>query len=333
MEDTTKEEMFWGLIVKPDKRFQQTVEQSFHVSKACVDPSTSSGVTSIFVEVDSGEEFIVANLSHPNLSENLDLNFAEGDKITFRSSGAATVHLTGYLMEDESQQMPDFMEDSDDDEEEEEMPQLVNGAGKLSKAEKKEAIKMAMAMQNKVAKTAKKASEAEEESDDDDEEEEDSDEEGEEDEEVDDESEEEEEEKTPSKKEVKKENGSAKKQEQQPKKETAFRQLKGGIISEDIRVGKGPVASRGKRVGMYYSGKLKSNHKQFDSCLKGKPFKFRLGAGEVIKGWDLGIEGIKVGGKRRLVIPAAMGYGARGAMPDIPPNATLVFEVECKTVN
>lgn len=65
-------------------RFTQTVEESFHVSKACVEPATSSGVTTLFVETNGGEEFILCNLSHPNLSENLDLNFAEGDEITFR---------------------------------------------------------------------------------------------------------------------------------------------------------------------------------------------------------------------------------------------------------
>ena len=84
---------------------------------------------------------------------------------------------------------------------------------------------------------------------------------------------------------------------------------------------------------MYYEGKLKANDKQFDATLTGKPFKFRLGQGEVIKGWDVGVEGMKVGGKRRLTIPPNMGYGATGASPDIPPNAHLVFEVECKAVN
>ena len=71
----------------------------------------------------------------------------------------------------------------------------------------------------------------------------------------------------------------------------------------------------------------------FESRLRGKPFKFRLGAGEVIKGWDLGIEGMKVGGKRRLTIPSAMAFGAKGALPDIPANSHLIFEIECKSVN
>ena len=84
-------------------------------------------------------------------------------------------------------------------------------------------------------------------------------------------------------------------------------------MSEDIRVGNGPEAKAGKHVGMYYKGTLTKSGKQFDQCLQGKPFKFKLGKGEVIKGWDIGVEGMKVGGKRKLTIPANMGYGAQGA--------------------
>ena len=69
---------------------------------------------------------------------------------------------------------------------------------------------------------------------------------------------------------------------------------------EDLKIGNGPEAKSGKMIGMYYSGKLKANNKQFDATLTGKPFRFRLGKGEVIKGWDIGVEGMKVGGKRRL---------------------------------
>ena len=114
---------------------------------------------------------------------------------------------------------------------------------------------------------------------------------------------------------------------------TPKRTLKGGVQVEDLKEGNGPEAKRGKMVGMFYEGKLKSNGKTFDKNLGGKPFKFRLGAGEVIKGWDVGLDGIKVGGKRRLIIPASFAYGKQGAAPEIPPNATLVFDVECKTVN
>jgi len=114
---------------------------------------------------------------------------------------------------------------------------------------------------------------------------------------------------------------------------TPKRTVKGGVQIEDLVEGEGTEVSAGKFVGMFYSGKLKTNNKQFDACEKGgKPFKFRVGMGEVIKGWDVGLKGMKPGGKRRLVIPPAMGYGPQGAPPDIPGNSTLVFEVECKFV-
>merc|ERR1740129_1482682 len=126
-------------------------------------------------------------------------------------------------------------------------------------------------------------------------------------------------------------NGKAPKLGETPGK-TPKRTLKGGIQSEDSVVGTGPEVRPGSVVGMFYSGKLKNNNKQFDSCTQGKPFKFKIGKGEVIKGWDIGVMGMKVGGKRTLVIPPQMGYGGAGAPPDIPGNATLVFDVECKFV-
>ena len=89
---------------------------------------------------------------------------------------------------------------------------------------------------------------------------------------------------------------------------TPKRTLKGGLMVEDLKLGNGPEAKASKMVGMYYAGKLKSNNKQFDACQQGKPFMFRLGRGEVIKGWDVGVEGMKVGilvidvSKYRLVL-------------------------------
>jgi FK506-binding nuclear protein len=100
-----------------------------------------------------------------------------------------------------------------------------------------------------------------------------------------------------------------------------------------LRDGKGPEAKKGKTVHVYYSGRLQKNNKQFDACVTGKPFKFRLGAGEVIKGWDVGVENMKVGGKRQLIIPPHMAYGSKGAGKDIPGNSTLIFDVELKAVN
>ena len=98
--------------------------------------------------------------------------------------------------------------------------------------------------------------------------------------------------------------------------------------TEDIVVGTGQEATNGKKVTVHYTGTLTSGTK-FDSSLdRNQPFTFTLGAGEVIKGWDLGVKGMKVGGKRKLTVPSDLGYGPNGAPPVIPPNAALVFEVE-----
>jgi FKBP-type peptidyl-prolyl cis-trans isomerase len=112
------------------------------------------------------------------------------------------------------------------------------------------------------------------------------------------------------------------------------------LISTDVAVGKGTVATAGHNVSVHYTGWLYDESApdrkgaKFDSSRdRGSPFTFQLGAGRVIKGWDQGVAGMKVGGQRTLVIPASLGYGARGAAGVIPPNATLVFDVELLDVN
>ncbi len=98
--------------------------------------------------------------------------------------------------------------------------------------------------------------------------------------------------------------------------------------AKDVVVGKGAEATDGKMVRVHYTGTL-LNGTKFDSSLDRKePFEFKLGAGMVIKGWDQGVKGMKVGGKRKLTIPSPLGYGARGAGDKIPPNSTLLFDVE-----
>lgn len=104
---------------------------------------------------------------------------------------------------------------------------------------------------------------------------------------------------------------------------------------EDLAVGQGAEATPGSKVTVHYSGWLYEHSapehkgKPFDSSLEsGRPFSFALGARQVIAGWDQGVAGMRVGGQRRLVIPAALAYGERGAGGVIPPNATLVFDVE-----
>jgi FKBP-type peptidyl-prolyl cis-trans isomerase FkpA len=101
-----------------------------------------------------------------------------------------------------------------------------------------------------------------------------------------------------------------------------------GLQYEDITVGDGAEAKAGNNVTVHYTGWLTDGQKFDSSKDRNSPFQFSLGAGMVIRGWDEGVQGMKIGGVRRLTIPAALGYGARGAGGVIPPNATLVFEVE-----
>ena len=106
------------------------------------------------------------------------------------------------------------------------------------------------------------------------------------------------------------------------------------LETQDVTPGTGAEATKGREVRVHYTGWLYNKAAgdkrgaQFDSSREREPYEFTLGVGEVIEGWDQGVAGMKVGGKRILTIPATMGYGAQGAGEDIPPNATLIFEIE-----
>lgn len=106
----------------------------------------------------------------------------------------------------------------------------------------------------------------------------------------------------------------------------------GQLEIKDETVGKGAVASPGSTVEVNYKGTLEDGTVFDSSYDRGQTFSFKLGAGEVIKGWDIGVSGMKVGGKRELTIPPDLGYGSRGVGNKIPPNSTLIFEVELISV-
>jgi peptidylprolyl isomerase len=107
-----------------------------------------------------------------------------------------------------------------------------------------------------------------------------------------------------------------------------------GLVVQDLIVGKGKQAKAGDVVSVQYVGVLFDTGKQFDASWKGKrpgrAFEFPLGASQVIPGWDQGVPGMKVGGRRKLIIPAELAYGAQGFPPDIPPNAALIFDIDLK---
>lgn len=338
-----KIKMFWGLLLKANKKYTQTISKAIHLSQAALDINNSSDEPVRVVLTSEKHNYILCTL-RKNKTEQiaLDLNFAEGEEISFTSEGNGSVHLTGYLMPDQDDFLDQFGGEEESDEDEVEEPQTKKGnTGKQQPESKKRKIVEAEQDEDDdedESDLGGSDEEDEEDDDDDDEEEEDDDEE---------ESEEEVQQPKPKQMKLEKgkqnglENGTAQgkekskkdKQSQDKPQKGGDKTLQGGVKIEEIKVGNGPEAKPGKKVQVYYEGRLKSNNKMFDSCKQGAGFKFGLGRGEVIRGWDIGVAGMKIGGKRRIICPPNMAYGAKGSPPVIPPNSTLVFEVELKAIH
>ncbi|KAJ1730207.1 peptidylprolyl isomerase fpr3 [Coemansia sp. Benny D160-2] len=328
---------FWALKIVPGHTYTQTVDASFRVSNAALGLTLADDQRTSVVATVDGKDFVLCSLTPGKIEQQpLDLWMTEGEEITFETNGNNEIHLTGNFIIDEEEEdekgpceydlpglsseelqemvaeglidpvrLLELASDEDDDDEEEDdsdydsedadmdgrITEITEEASSSDEEEKAAPVKELKIKKQAEKKKRKEAADEEEEA------------------------------KASAKK--------AKKGEKEEKKaepKTVTTKLQGGVIAEIKQEGTGAGAKKGARVGMHYIGKL-TNGKVFDKNVKGKPFWFRLGAGEVIKGWDVGILGMKKGGERRLTIPAAMAYGKRGAPPDIPANATLVFDI------
>ena len=254
------------------------------------------------------EEHVICTLSpESQYQQSLDLTILPDEKVFFVVTGSYTVHLTGnYVEHPNDDDEDDFVYGSDGEDSDEydltpDEDEIIDGEidydlDDLDNVEDVES-KITELIEEDLKRQAEEAADAETEK--------------------------------PAKKEAKKETKKETKPKEE-KKKPAVKTLPGGVIVEDKTVGTGPVAKRGQKVGVRYIGKLK-NGKVFDKNTSGRPFNFGLGKGEVIKGWDVGVAGMAVGGERRIVIPAAMAYGSQ-KLPGIPANSELTFDVKLLSI-
>ena len=326
--------MFWGLKIMPGKTYTQKVEYPFKVTMACLSQEPATGRHCLYVRVED-QDYMLCSLNFgQNEQQSLNLIFSPGEEIVFHSVGSSPIYLSGmYDIDDfddddddmdEDDEMYDTEEDEDEEDEEDEDEEIDEEEVKKLKAEAKKAPvkkeKKAPVKEEKKAPVKEEKKPVEKKP-------------------VEKKPVEKKpvekkpvEKKAPVKEEKKPEPAKEEKKPEPAEKAPKKKTLANGLVIEDITVGTGAKAKSGKRVGVRYIGRLAKNGKVFDKNTKGAVFKFNLGRGEVIKGWDLGVNGMNVGGVRRLTIPANLAYGSRGAPPDIPPNSTLIFEVKLMTV-
>lgn len=346
---------FFSLAVESGKGYTMDVEEAFRLTNACLG-TFDGNARSVLKAVVDEDEIVLCSLT-PGKQEqfSLDLILSEGESVTFKVEGKNPVHISGNYLTDPMMMMDDGFDEEDDEEivssdDDDEVMQsdddsevADSGLGSdLAAARIQEVVASSEdeapeTVEGDGASDVSENSEVDSEGSEVEEEEEDS------------EAEEEEEQlmagknKRASEQQAKKEAVKKVRVEEEPKKPQQQQQkeeakggekktLPSGLVIEDSKRGEGARAKNGKRVSVRYIGKLTSG-KVFDSNTKGKPFTFVLGRGEVIKGWDIGVQGMQVGGMRRLTIPPQLAYGSQGAPPDIPKNATLTFDVKLMSVN
>jgi len=310
---------FWAVELVPGKEFTTTPEFDVHVTAAILPAGVKDKertlVTATYAEVDEednekpGQAFTIASLKlDHNDSQNIDLIFDADVPVTFAVVGKNPVHLVGSLVPPQGDD-DDFMSDDDEDilsqEEDEEGEDAEDDEDEEAAAAiQAQLSKKRPAGQQTNGAAAKKPKQEQA-------------------------APKQEQKKPQQQQQTPKQGGEQKKPQQQQQKtpqQQKERTLQGGLKVITVAEGEGKVAKKGNRVAVKYVGKL-ANGKVFDKST-GAPFSFGLGRGEVIKGWDLGVEGMKEGEKRRLVIPPGLAYGAGGAPPQIPPHSTLTFDVE-----
>lgn len=282
-------------------------------------------------EDDEFEEFVLLTLSpKTQFQQSIDITIAPEEDIQFVVTGSYSISLSGnYIQHPFDTPIADTDDEDEEDEEEYDSDEydLTPDEDEIIDDELDD-LEDASDVENKIEELIQEAEQRKKDKKSNKRKQEDKEEEEEEEEKVEPEN------KKKSKKEVK-ESKKAKKVEfkkdleegpTKKSKEPKTKILEGGIAVEDRTSGTGQQAKKGSKIGMRYIGKLK-NGKVFDKNTSGKPFVFKLGHGEVIKGWDIGVAGMSVGGERRIVIPAAYAYGKQ-ALPGIPANSELTFDVK-----
>eukprot|EP00026_Physarum_polycephalum_P012433 Phypoly_transcript_12741.p1 GENE.Phypoly_transcript_12741~~Phypoly_transcript_12741.p1 ORF type:complete len:353 (+),score=95.75 Phypoly_transcript_12741:79-1059(+) len=321
--DQSQEELpraFWAIELVPGKEYNTVLPFDLHITSAVLPFSakdTGRSVVTLTFADEKDKTFSIVSLDLAHASQTLKVVLDEESDVTFSVHGKNPVHLSGYYTNENPEDIyGDGDSEIDSDEVGDDELEGLDSDDSVDEDIDEATMAKVVAMQNQQKRKALSNGE---------------------------ESNKKPKTNTPQQQQQNKPNQNKatpnKPQQQEKKPQTPQQQqkpqqkeLQNGLKYTVIQEGTGAIAAKGKKVGVKYVGKLTKNNKVFDAS-KNKPFVFNLGRSEVIKGWDLGVAGMKVGEKRVLVIPPELGYGREGAGREIPPNSSLTFEVELVHVN